>query len=374
MKVCQLTCVYPPYGGGIGKVAYHYARCLAERHEVTVITPQYNKTETFASLAEVRVEPFKPWFSLGKAAWLPTIVQRLRSFDVVHLHYPFFGIHEYLAKLPRPQKLIISFHMLARANGLKEKIFQIDRKLTALALARRADLLLCATHDYMHEAGLPTLGEADKWQVLPFGVDECYQPAVSPSLLRRRYNVKQDEALLLFVGTLDKAHAFKGLDVLFASLASLKGKAWRLLVVGTGDLKNHYILQAQNLGLAKWINFVGFIKDSELPEYYHAADMFLFPSISTAEAFGLAALQAMACGLPVIASRLPGVRELVRDGEAGLLVEPGSVSSLAAAIESLLNDPAKARGLGHQGAILAKAKYQWSKIGQELLAIYSKIL
>lgn len=374
MKVCQLTCVYPPYGGGIGKVAYHYARCLAEQHEVTVITPQYNKTETFASLEEVRVEPFRPWFSLGKAAWLPTIVQRLQSFDVVHLHYPFFGIHEYLSKLPRPQKLIISFHMLAQASGLKEKIFQIDRKLTALALARRADLLLCATHDYMHEVGLPTLGEADKWQVLPFGVDECYRPAVNPSLLRRRYNVKQDEALLLFVGTLDKAHAFKGLDVLFASLASLKGRAWRLLVVGMGDLKNHYILQAQNLGLAKRINFVGFIKDSELPEYYQAADMFLFPSISTAEAFGLAALQAMACGLPVIASRLPGVRELVRDSEAGLLVEPGSASSLAAAIESLLNDPAKARALGQKGASLAKDKYQWNKIGQELLAIYSKIL
>ncbi len=374
MKICQLTCVYPPYGGGIGKVAYHYARLLAEQHEVTVITPQYNKAETFASLESVRIEAFKPWFSFGKAAWLPTIIKRLRNFDAVHLHYPFFGVHEYLAKLPRQQKLIISFHMLARASGLKEKIFQIDKRLTAPALARRADLLLCATHDYMHEVGLPNLGEADKWQVLPFGVDECYQPAVKPSLLRQRYNIRQDEALLLFVGTLDKAHTFKGLDVLFASLALLKGRAWRLLIVGTGDLKNHYILQAQNLGLAKRINFVGFVKDSELPEYYQAAEMFLFPSTSTAEAFGLAALQAMACGLPVIASSLPGVRELVRDGEAGLLIEPGSASSLAAAVEILLNDPVKARALGHQGAILAKDKYQWTKIGQELLAIYAKVL
>ncbi|MFA4818984.1 MAG: glycosyltransferase family 4 protein [Patescibacteria group bacterium] len=374
MKICQLTCVYPPYGGGIGYVAYHYARLLASPHEVTVLTPLYNKGLTFAQLPGVKVAPFKPWVSIGKAAFNPTILGRLKDFDIVHLHYPFFGVHEWLAKLSPKQKLVMTFHMTARGGGLKDKVFLLDTKLTARALARRADAILCATQDYMREVGWPLLGETGKWRVMPFGVEARFTPAFEPSVVRQQYNIKREETVLLFVGTLDQAHAFKGLGVLLASLVKLKKYPWRLMVVGAGKLKTHYAAMAQKLGLAPRVNFVGFVKDRELPLYYQAADIFLFPSTSQAEAFGLAALQAMATGLPVIASRLPGVRELIKDGQNGLLAVAGSADSLAAAIDILLNNPDKARHLGQNGAQRARQNYQWDKLGQELDDLYRGLL
>ena len=374
MRVAQLTCVYPPYGGGLGTVAYNFARALAQEHEVTVFTPRYSRGQTFTSLPKVKVEPLRPWLKWGNAAWLPQLYGRLKRFDVVHLHYPFFGAQELLPYLKRPTKLVVTYHMSPQAQGLKGLVFRALTGLTDKALTRRADLLTSATSDYVTNVAQAHLGQTDKWQVLPYGVDESFAPGPAAVSLTKRLKLRAGVPVLLFVGTLDQAHAFKGLDVLLTSLVSLKNQPWQLVVVGGGNLRRQYIAQCQSLGLTDRVIFTGFVEAVDLPDYYRLSNIFILPSINQAEAFGLVIVQAMAAGLPVIASRLPGLREVVRDNDTGLLVQPGVTESLAAAIDTLLQQPAKARELGSRGYEIATAEYRWQAIDEKLRALYRALI
>ncbi|MDP3986399.1 MAG: glycosyltransferase family 4 protein, partial [Candidatus Veblenbacteria bacterium] len=308
MRVAMLSCVYPPYGGGIGEVARQYAALLSAEHQVTVITPRYYPGMTFAATPGVAIEPRRPFLALGKAAWLPGLRHRLKEFDAVHLHYPFFGAQERLHHLPARLKLVLSYHMLPEAGGAKGALMRWSLRWSDKRLAQRANLLICATRDYLEAVAQPRLGEPTKWHVLPFGVDARFAPGEPSEVLEHQIKLRYGECALLFVGTLDPAHAFKGLGVLLQAVGKLRTANWRLVVVGGGKLKQHYEREARRLGLKDRVHFAGYVAEAQLPDYYHLANVFVFPSLGTGEAFGLAALQAMACGLPVVASRLTGVR------------------------------------------------------------------
>jgi glycosyltransferase involved in cell wall biosynthesis len=366
--------VYPPYGGGLGTVAYNFARALSAEHEVTVFTPRYNRGQTFTNLPKVKVQPLRPWLKWGNAAWLPQLYGSLKKFEVVHLHYPFFGAQELLPYFKSTGKLVVTYHMSPQAPGLKGLFFRGLTSLVDRPLARRADLLMGATGDYVASVGQKHFGQADKWRVLPYGVDESFRPGPARESLVSQLGLKPGEPVLLFVGTLDEAHAFKGLDVLLRSLVSLINRPWRLIVVGGGQLRKSYEAQCHELGLDERVIFTGFVPTAELPDYYRLSSIFVLPSVSQAEAFGLVIVQAMATGLPVIASRLPGLREVVRDNDSGLLVQPAVGESLAAAVDTLLQQPAKARQLGSRGWEIAEAEYRWPAIDEKLRDLYRRLL
>jgi len=369
MRVAQVTCVYPPYGGGIGRVAYQYARELAQEHRVTVFTPRYYKGQTFVKTPGVEIKAQRPLINLGKAAWWPQLYGWLKEFDVVHLHYPFFGVQEWLTRLPASVKLIITYHMRATSQvGVKNWLFKADQRLFDAALGKRANKLLCATRDYWQAVAGPALGQLSKWQILPFGVGEEFTPGPPDHRLLERWKVDFNQPIILFVGTLDKAHEFKGLSVLLQAVAKLKVD-FKLVVVGGGQSGN-YKRQALELGLSDKIIWAGYVMDKDLPAYYRSATVLAFPSLNQAEAFGLVALQAMACAVPVVASDLPGVRELVQNNQVGLLVPPGNSQALAATLDGLLSAPALRFSLGQTGRRLVEQKYTWSKIGEELRIIY----
>ncbi|MBI5465824.1 MAG: glycosyltransferase family 4 protein [Candidatus Kerfeldbacteria bacterium] len=373
MRVAQLTCVYPPYGGGIGTVAYHFARVASEEHEVTVFTPRYNRGLTFTKFEGVKVEPLRPWFKWGNGAFLPQLAWRLREFDVVHLHYPFFGAQEFLPWLGRRAKLVVTYHMTPQAPGIKGLVFHALTSIIGGKLARRASLLTCSTRDYLATVARLLWGEPDKWRVLPYGVEEKFTAAPAPLNLAAELKLKPSVPVLLFVGTLDQAHAFKGLEVLLQALVNLKNQPWQLVVVGGGSWRQRFIAQAQSLGLGERVKFTGFVPDQILPDYYRLGNIFVLPSTSQAETFGLAALQAMASGLPVVASRLPGLREVVREGETGLLAQPGQARSLSAALDTLLQHPSRARVLGARAQEIVEQQYRWEIIGERLLTLYRQL-
>ena len=369
----MLTCVYPPYGGGIGEVARQYDALLTPEHQVTVITPRYYPGMTFAATPGVTIKPMRPLFSWGKAAWLVHLTKTLSQYDAVHLHYPFFGVHERLHKLPAKVKLVLTYHMLPQGEGLKGALMKFSRHYANPRLSRRANLMTVATRDYLETVALLEMGEPDKWRVVPFGVDERFQPGEESDKLTRQFNIRFGEVVILFVGTLDQAHYFKGLSVLLEAVAKLKSQNWKLIVVGGGGMRHHYERQARALKLGKRVAFAGYVPVAALPEYYRLASLFVLPSVNEAEAFGLAALEAMATGLPVIASRLPGVRELVPHGASGLLVPPNDTLALAAAIESLLVSADERYKLGQNALARVQANYRWSAVGQKLLDIYRSL-
>lgn len=373
MRIAMLNCVYPPYGGGIGEVARQYASLLSAEHQVEVITPRYHPGMTFIKTPGFIVEPKRPLLAWGKAAWFPGLLGYLKKYDAVHLHYPFFGVHERLVKLPTEKKLILTYHMLPQAPGLRGKLMQTSLRYSDKRLGKRANAMTIATQDYLQAVALPRIGESDKWQVIPFGVDDRFSPGEESEKLVRRFNIRYGETVILFVATLDKAHAFKGLPVLLKALGQVKLDNWRLIVVGGGDWRARYAKQSRQLRLGKRVSFAGYVPTAELPEFYRLAHMFVLPSLNEAEAFGLVALEAMASGLPVIASRLPGVRELVKQGETGLLVTPGDELALAAAIELLLSSAEQRQKFGQQGLRRVEDNYRWSVIGRKLLDIYRNL-
>ena len=181
----------------------------------------------------------------------------------------------------------------------------------------------------------------------------------------------EGEKVVLFVGALDRAHYFKGLDYLLQSLATLKMKP-KLLVVGGGDLKHHFIKKAKEIGVHEQTTFLCRIDNVKLRKVYNVADVVVWPSTNAAEAFGIVLVNAYACRKPVIASDLPGVRTVVDHNRTGFLVQSGNIYDLAVRLEQILTDDPLAVCLGKNGYDKYVRYYTWERIGSQLADLYEQ--
>jgi glycosyltransferase involved in cell wall biosynthesis len=131
--------------------------------------------------------------------------------------------------------------------------------------------------------------------------------------------------------------------------------------------------QAKFLGIEDRVVFMGYVPDDVLPEVFRMADVFVLPSVSS-EAFGIVVLEAMASGVPVVATDVGGIPEVVKENEAGLLVPPGNELELREAIQKLLNDEELRKQYGSKGRKAVEEKYSWDKVVVEIEKIYEEIL
>lgn len=380
MKIAQIVCTFPPYRGGIGNSAYNIADALSDLgHEVTVFTPDYNyplkENEFFENEGKFEVVRLKPLFKLGNAALVPQLFWKIKDFDIIHLYYPFYGALKpvLIRKLlsGRKMKLVFQYIMDSRAGGLKGAVFSLYTWLVLPVLARVSSLIACASLDYIKHSDLKKyyFKQPDRFRQILFGVNlEQFMT------YRDGANRPVENRIILFVGGLDKAHYFKGLENLLMALAKLiKQPGFNktiLRVVGQGGLKNYYQERAISLGVAQSVEFYDKVDNSQLVDFYNYCDCLVLPSVNQAEAFGLVLLEAMACSKPVIASNLPGVRSVFRNGKQGLLVKPGDVDDLADKLKIILGDKKKAQAMGRAGRELVEKKYTWAQVAKRLDVIY----
>jgi D-inositol-3-phosphate glycosyltransferase len=220
--------------------------------------------------------------------------------------------------------------------------------------------------------------DVERVRVIPCGVDlDLFQPA-DPRAARARLGLRAQH-VLLFVGRLAP---IKGLETHLRALAAAKanglgGSDVRLVVVG-GDKDERWdgdriALRelATALGVARWVDFRGPQPQAALPDYYAAADLCVMPSLY--ESFGMVALEAMACGVPVIGSRVGGLAETVQDDVTGVLVPEGDTPALAAAIARLLPDRERRRRLGVEAVERAK-RFGWPCIAREVIELYGELV
>lgn len=190
--------------------------------------------------------------------------------------------------------------------------------------------------------------------IIPNGVDaQCFTPAAVAVGAAGGLS-------LLFVGRVVRQ---KGLDVLFEALASLPPALLAgvtLRIVGDGPARPDLEAQAQRLGLSERIRFLGWLGRDELPAAYRSADAFVFPSRD--EGMPNVVLEAMAAGLPVVATRIAGNRDLVVDGETGLMLDTDDVPALAAAIARLAGDAPLCRRLGEGGRRRVVDHFSWRAV------------
>lgn len=344
MKVCIVTPVFPPYRGGIAQAAALEADFLVKAgHEVKIFTNRDGLT-------------------IGNAAWCPHFWWQVRGFDVVHLHYPFFGAAEYISQ-EKNKRLVVTYHMDTVGHGLKGLFFKSYARFVMPRILKKADRIMVSSLDYLKSSAAAFLYEQNhsKFYEVPFGVDtDRFYPAREET---------REHIRLLFVGGLDQAHYFKGLPILLAALHELGTKYIELNIVGDGNLRPAYETLARQYNLASRVHFLGRLSDEKLPVAYREADIFVFPSVDRSEAFGLAVLEAMSSGLSVVASNLPGVRTLVREGETGFLFKAGDTKDLIKKL-LLLKDPSLRARLGQQARLVVDQKYTldlWQRRLNEVL-------
>lgn len=367
MKVVHLSCVAPPEIGGIGRVAAKEVSLLRARGvHADLIAPEPSETHVAGAHFIKRVEPM---FRFGNASALLNLKEDLKKADVIHLHYPFFGTAEpLLFQSKHLPPIVVTYHMDALAPGLKGALFSLHRMILQPLLLNRAAAVVFSSFDYAKRSGAKTYfsKHASQAKEIPFGVNtDMFSPGEKN---RERFMLPHGATTFLFVGGLDRAHAFKGVEYLLEAFAHLPLET-QLLIVGDGDLRAAFVSKANALGIRSRTHFLGKLDQKSLIEAYHASDVFVFPSTSRAEAFGLAALEAEACGKPVIATDLPGVRKVVLQGQTGLLVQPKSAEALQQAMLRLHEDLALREKLG-AGARTHAETFSWDAHIDVLIELY----
>ncbi len=167
---------------------------------------------------------------------------------------------------------------------------------------------------------------------------------------RERLSLKNNERIILFYGVLDER---KGVEYLLEAFSKIKERVdIKLVIVGTGPLREKHIILAKDLNIIDQVIFIDWLPNQELPSLLRAAEVFVYPSISRKgweEQFGYAMAEASACEVPVVATNTGSINEVVKDKETGILIEPQNVNELRDALEKILKDKKLSREYGQSG-------------------------
>jgi 1,2-diacylglycerol 3-alpha-glucosyltransferase len=300
----------------------------------------------------------------------PALTRRLGALDldVLHAHHPFL-LGASARRLARAwgRPFVFTYHTLYEryAHYVPLPRGMVARRALrwSVSFADTADLVL-APSDFVARR-LRSLGVRRPVEVLPTGIDlERFRPGEQAEA-RQALGLDTTEPVLLYVGRLDRE---KNLEFLLSAVARVGIPRARLLLVGRGTQAAALRRVAAARGLGDRVEFRGGAPPDDLPRYYRAADVFVFAS--TTETQGLAVLEAMACGLPVVAVRASGVEEVVGEGVSGLLV-PEDAAAFAGAVTQVLGDPHLGTKLAH-GAREAASPFGSAALVHRLVAAYRR--
>ena len=213
----------------------------------------------------------------------------------------------------------------------------------------------------------------DKVSVIPPGVDLDFFRPKDKETARRELDLEEYKRVLLFAGRLQP---FKGLDLLLHAMTNLPNHGiTRLLVVGGNAGKGDELAKmnslVKELGISNMVGFVGAVEHKNMPKFYNAADICVIPSYH--ESFGMVALEALASGTPVVASRVGGLATIVKDGETGYLFEERSPETLATYLCLLMSEN-EIRNSMAKAARQSVMKYNWSSTARRLFRVYQELL
>lgn len=383
LRIAHLTATFPPYAGGAGNTAFRFARGQAERgHEVEVFTAAVAGEPPDPGDAIVHRIP--PVLGIGNAPLIPRIAG-LAGFDVVHLHYPFiFGseltlLGRLVSRRRRAQALLVHYKNRLVGRGVRGAMFEAYEHSVAPALIRAADRVCVLSTDHADSVSyLRRTRERDpaKLVEMPNGVDtEAFSPGADGGGVRERLGIPEDAVVAAFVATLDRAHHFKRLDVAIDALASARAPdSVHLVVAGGGGLLDGFRRRAERAGVGGRVHFLGAVPHAELPGVLRAADLFLLTT-EPPESFGIVLIEAMACGLPTIATDYPGVRAVVDEGETGLLVPRGDADAVAAALRRLVDAGPEGRAaIGRAGRAKAEREWSWGQLLERMDRAYAEAI
>jgi glycosyltransferase involved in cell wall biosynthesis len=337
MNIAHVAVNFPPHIGGIGEVCFSEAHGLALRgHEVTVFSlRQGPESRSTTPLSKVKTAFLRPLVQGGDAGLVPQLFWRLYGFDIVHLHYPFYGGAEWvwLSAALRGVKYVVTYHMDAQPEELWKKPFKrLYDSIFAKPILRNAQKVIIVGEEFLQETEQKNALDHKKIAILPNAVDtEVFYPTHTYDYESLGLDRWRDKDAILFVGNL---MPLKRLDILLRALERLPSRAG-VIVVGGGYDMERYQKMAVDLNIAARVLFVGpCFNQRKLAQYYNIASVVVVPS--DYESFSLVTVEAQASGTIVVASAIPALKSKITDGIDGFLFQPGSVESLAQKINQAL--------------------------------------
>jgi rhamnosyl/mannosyltransferase len=372
MKILHVYKDYYPVLGGIeNHIKWQAEGMQARGHQVRVLVTNTGRRTVTESIRGVSVVKTGRQFNVSSAPVsfeLPRYLRQLgRDSDIVHLHAPYPPGELAQLAVRAGQRTVITYHsdIVKQATLLKFYAPFLRRIL------RRADAIFVSNPTYAQGSRFlrPHLG---KIEVIHFGID-LSRFALTDEVLCQAKQLRQrfgPAPIVLFVGRL---RYYKGVEVLIRAMERVKSA--RCVVVGVGPMETQIRDLVRSLDLGERVCLAGNVSDDELPAYYHAADIFVLPSIHRSESLGIVQIEAMASGRPVISTELgTGTSYVNQHEQTGLVVPPEDPQALAQAIERLASDGALRASYGAAALARVQEEFSIDRMLERTEQLYEKVL
>lgn len=327
------------------------------------------------------------------AGYIPQFAEGIKAFaaekgihyDIIHSHYWMSGLAAEMLSDTWRAPIVHMFHTLgemknriAQSESEKEGAYRLDGERHVL---KRSDKIIAATLAELAQLQWLYKAETRKITIVPPGVDTCHFYPIPADEAKEFIGIPKDDRMILFVGRIEP---LKGLDTLIRAVSCMRLKEMErpayLVVIGGDPNASPEAMTAEmtrlqslcdDLCMKHLVVFLGKRGQDTLPYYYSAAEVLVMPSHY--ESFGMVALEAMACGTPVVASQVGGLAFLVQDGISGFHVPDGDHDALCERLTQLLGDHDLRRQMGENAHRYA-CEYAWGTIAERIIGIYQSLL
>jgi starch synthase len=380
VNVLLLSREYPPHVyGGAGVVVDHLSRALARRASVEVRCFGDNEQ----ARPNLTVRGYPPWDRLAggpEAPYAPALealsvglamARDPVTADVVHTHTWYVGLGGMLVQSIHDVPLVVTLHSMEPLRPWKADQLGAGYVVSSWAerlAVERADRVIAVSAQMRADILEHFRVDPDRVVVIHNGVDAQAFARTERRDALARHRVRLP--YVLFVGRISEQ---KGIFTLLEAAAALPEGVELVLCASSPDtpeLQARLAAAVAGRPMIRWINAM--LPVEEVVQLYSHAAVFVCPSVY--EPFGLINLEAMACGTPVVASRVGGIPEVVVDGETGLLVAPGDPAALAAALRRVLDDPTRGARMGEAGRRRVEAHFSWDRIASLTLEVYRQAM
>lgn len=365
LKVLHVGKYYPPHMGGIETHMQALCGELRNHVDLRVLVASNNYSTTEEVLDGVAVSRVATRFTMASTPLCPGMITKIcyDKSDIIHLHLPNpMAVLGYLASRHRA-RLIVTYH----SDMVRQKLLGPMFEPFLHAALRRSSAIITTSPNYLRTS--PVLAQhQERCHVIPLGIptekfDRC-DPKIAAKI-RQQYG----DRLIVSVGRLVY---YKGFEHLIRAMPGVNGN---LLIIGEGPLGEPLSELARELGVGDRVHFMGKISHDLLAACYHAAKVFVLASILRSEAFGIAQVEAMAAGLPVVNTQLDsGVPFVSVHEQTGLTVPPGDPSALAKAVNRLLDNPDLRASLGAAGVLRAQQEFRLDAMVSRTMSLYEHVM
>ncbi|MFC1487500.1 glycosyltransferase family 4 protein [Thermoproteota archaeon] len=381
-----LTWEFPPrIVGGIARHCEGLAKALVlENHEVHLFTLDFPGSPKFEEMDGIKV--YRASTEMGHPNFLTWVLMfnhflskriadttKTVDFDVIHVHdwlAAFSGI-SFKHYLKKPMIITVHSTEVGRAQGLHSPDSFSINGIEWWATYEANRVIVCSEsmkNEICDHFDIPS----EKVDIIPNAIDVTkYKTSVDRGAVRQRYGVGYCDKLILCVGRLVPQ---KGVEYFIRAIPTIANNypEAKYIIVGEGWSRDKLEAEAHATGHIDKIHFTGFASDKDVIELMTSADVLIVPSIY--EPFGIVALEGMATGVPVVASKVGGLDEVIDHDKTGLFVYPRSLESIAWGIDRILSDPDHAKWLTQNAKEKLHKAYSWEAVAMKTVEVYKKVV